>query len=134
MLMKNKGEFIRVLDDKDDQKLIINCKHPSMPTWVKDTALSEYASCAEEELPEKPSCYEELSPQQQRIAHERYTLIAGVLPFLGDKQLRCEVIARMAAAKNISKQTIRHYLQRYLVYQNIAALAPPPKQPRGELI
>lgn len=67
MLMKNEGELIRVLDAKDDQKLIINCNHPSMPFWVKDTALSVYTSCAEEELPEKLPCYEELSPQHQRI-------------------------------------------------------------------
>lgn len=133
MLVKNKGELIRVLDAKDDQKLIINCKHPSMPAWVKDTTLSEYVFCAEEELPEKPPRYEALSPQQQRYAHERYTLIAGVIPFVGDKKLRSESISYIAEARNISKQTIRHYLQRYLVYQNIAALAPPPKQPRGEL-
>lgn len=133
MLIKNNDELIRVLENKDDQTLIINCKHPSMPFWVKDAALSEYASCTEEELPEKPPCCEELSPQQQRIAHERYTLIAGVLPFLGDKQLRCEAIVRIAEARKISKQTLRHYLYRYLVYQSIAALAPPPKEQRDEL-
>lgn len=128
MLMKNNGEFIRVLENKGDQKLVISCDRPSMPSWVQNDALTDHVPCPEEELPEKLPYYEELSPQQQRIAHERYTLIAGVLPFLGDRKLRCEAIARIAEARNISKQTIRHYLYRYLVHQSIAALAPPPKQ------
>lgn len=132
MLMKNDERLIRVLETKNDRNLIICCTQKSMPTWIAEEELSGYVPCTAEKLGDVPS-FEELSPHQQRYAHERYTLIAGVIPFLGDKQLRSEAISRIAAARNISKQTIRHYLHRYLVYQSIAALAPPPKVQRDEL-
>ena len=61
------------------------------------------------------------------------TLIAGVIPFLGDKTFRCETMERIASSRNISKQTIRHYLYRYLKYQSIAALAPPSKKQPDQL-
>ena len=132
MLLKKNERVIRVLETKNDRKLIICCTQKSMPTWIAEEELSGYIPCSAEKLGDFPS-YEALSPHQQRYAHERYTLIAGVIPFLGDKQLRSEAISRIAAARNISKQTIRHYLHRYLVSQNIAALAPPPKGQRDEL-
>ena len=132
MLIKKDDRIIRVLETKCNHKLIINCSQKSMPTWITEEDLSGYVPCAAEELGDVP-VFEELSPQQQRYAHERYTLIAGVMPFLGDKKLRGEAISRIAEARNISKQTIRHYLHRYLVYQSIAALAPPPKGQRDEL-
>ena len=68
--------------------------------------------------------FEDLSPEQKRCAHERYTLIAGVLPFLGDNRLRSEAIARIASSRNVSKQTIRSYLCRFLAYQSLSVLAP----------
>lgn len=132
MLIKKDDRIIRVLETKGDHKLIINCSQKSMPRWIAEEDLSGYVPCAAEELGDVP-VFEELSPQQQRCAHERYTLIAGVMPFLGDKKLRGEAISRIAEARNISKQTIRHYLHRYLVSQSLAALAPPPKGQRDEL-
>ena len=132
MLIKKDDRIIRVLETKGDHKLIINCSQKSMPTWIAEEDLSGYVPCAAEELGDIQG-FEDLSPQQQRYAHERYTLIAGVMPFLGDKKLRSEAISCIAEARNISKQTIRHYLHRYLVSQNIAALAPPPKGQRDEL-
>ncbi len=63
-----------------------------------------------------------------RVAHERYTLIAGVLPFVGDVKQRSSIIARIAEENQISRQTLRNYLCAYLVRQDIAALAPKQKQ------
>ena len=87
MLMKKNEQMIRVLEIKDDQRLIIHCSQKSMPTWIAEKELSGYVPCAAEELGDIHR-FEDLSPQQQRYAHERYTLIAGVIPFLGDKRLR----------------------------------------------
>lgn len=65
-----------------------------------------------------------LSPAAHRIAHERYTLIAGILPFVADERLRTAAIQHISIERNISKQTLRHYLCLFLAFQNIAALAP----------
>lgn len=133
MLMKKDDQILRILESSDGKKLVVSCTQQSMPVWVHEKELDGYTPCVEEELCNDVPCYEALSPQQQRYAHERYTLIAGVIPFIGDKNLRSEAISCIAEARNISKQTIRHYLHRYLVSQNIAALAPPPKVQRDEL-
>lgn len=132
MLMKMDNRVIRVLKEQGEQRLVVDCTRKSMPEWVEEQKLSGYEPCSEESLGSIP-CLEELSPQQQRLAHERYTLIAGVLPFLGDKKLRSEVIARIAEERGISKQTIRHYLRQYLVYQSMAALVSPPKKKKEGL-
>ena len=133
MLLKKNEEIVRVLEERDERKLIVSCTQKSMPMWISECDLENYKPCDEAVLGSDIPDYEDLSPTQRRYAHERYTLIAGVLPFLGDKQLRCEVITRIASTQNVSKQTIRHYLYRYLVYQSIAALAPPAKEQKGGL-
>lgn len=127
MLLKFEDEILRVLESKENQLLVINCTQKSMPVWINKADLEEYTECLENELSPMLPDFEELLPEQKRIAHERYTMIAGVLPFLGDTRLRREVISRIASSKSISKQTLRRYLCRYLVYQNIAALAPKSK-------
>ena len=133
MLLKSKDRIIRVLEEREGQKLVVSCTQKSMPVWINEEDLNGYTPCTEAELLQNIPDFEDLSPEQQRYAHERFTLIAGVIPFLGDKQLRSEVIARIALARNISKQTIRYYLYLYLMYQNIAALAPPSKKQPDQL-
>ena len=101
MLLKKNDEIIRVLQEKDDLRLVINCTHPAMPVWIKEEALAAFKSCPDEDVHAEMLCFENLSPQQQRYAHERYTLIAGVLPFLGDKKQRSEAIAKIAKQENL---------------------------------
>ena len=133
MLLKSKDRIVRVLEEREEQKLIVSCTQKSMPVWISELELHGYVPCEEAALSAELPDYEDLSPEQKRYAHERYTLIAGVIPFLGDKTFRCETIERIASSRNISKQTIRHYLYRYLKYQSIAALAPPSKKQANQL-
>lgn len=128
MLLKNENGIIRVIEKQDDRCLVISCTQKSMPVWISEVDLSSCVPCDEAELCQDLPNFENLSPEQKRCAHERYTLIAGVLPFLGDNRLRSEAIARIASSRNVSKQTIRSYLCRYLVYQNLSVLAPLPKK------
>lgn len=72
--------------------------------------------------------YDSLDKKSRRFVHEHFTLIAAVLPFIGDDRLRCSMVSSIATEKGVSKQTIRNYLWLYLVYQDIAALAPKQKQ------
>lgn len=124
MLLKNESGVIRVLEMQDSRCLVIDCAQKSMPVWISKTELNNYEPCDEAELTLNTPNLEDLSPEQKRYAHERYTLIAGVLPFLGDNRLRSEAISRIASRRNVSKQTVRRYLCRYLVYQNLSVLAP----------
>lgn len=124
--------IIRILEMSEDSVLIVDCIHKSMPRWVQQSELIDYEDCTEQELSSATDrffCdYDSLDKQSRRFAHEHFTLIAGVLPFIGDEKKRCSVITSIAADRNVSKQTIRNYLWLFLVYQDIAALAPKQKE------
>lgn len=127
MLLKNENQIIRVLKSQDGKSLIIDCIKRTMPKWVDAASLSNFVDCYEEDLYEQTHypADRELTQAEQRIAQERYTMIAGVLPFIGEERKRSQMIDFLAAHQ--SKQTIRKYLCLYLVYQDTAALAPLPK-------
>lgn len=124
MLMKNEDRIIRILETQEDCVLIVNCTQKSMPMWICRAELNSFSACEEDSLSHSLPDFESLSPEQKRCAHERYTLIAGVLPFIGDEKLRCEAISRISSSREISKQTIGNHLYHYLVYQKLSALAP----------
>ena len=122
-LLKHGEALVRVLDSKDGQVFIVDCRNKTMPKWVDVDWLSGYTACSDEEL-ESASDINDLDPASRQFAYERFTYISGVLPFITDKKRRCAAITQIAEEKGISRQTICHYLWLYLVHQNIAALAP----------
>ena len=125
MLLKNENQIIRVLKSHGDKALVIDCIKRTMPKWVDGDSLSNYDDCGEDEMYERTDYPfdRELAPKEERIAQERFTMIAGVLPYIGNEQKRSQMIDFLA--EHQSKQTIRKYLCLYLVYQDIDALAPP---------
>ena len=56
-----------------------------------------------------------------------------MLAFLTDAKERNRVMNRIAKEHGISKQTLRRYLCRYMVYQDISALAPTRREEKQEL-
>lgn len=127
MLIKNEKGILRVLMQRDEKSLVIDCIKRTMPQWVLADSLASYESCSDAELYERTAMPldRQLSEEEKRIAQERFTLIAGVLPYIGEEDKRSKMIDFLSAQQ--SKQTIRKYLCQYLVYQNVAALAPAPK-------
>jgi hypothetical protein len=75
---------------------------------------------------------ENLTPEQRKVMHERYTLIAPVLPFMHKEAQRSVMIAQVAELNSVSKQTIRKYLCLYLTYQRMEVLGPPAQQKERE--
>ena len=127
MLIKNEKGILRVLMQQDEKSLVIDCIKRTMPKWVLADSLASYEGCSDAELCERTAMPldRQLSEEEKRIAHEHYSMIAGVLPFIGNEQKRSQMIELLS--ENQSKQTIRKYLCLYLVYQDIAVLAPPPR-------
>lgn len=130
-LLKSNDTIIRVLSVKEDAVLVIDCIKRTMPKWFTTAALKGYEDCSEAELCEKTDMIlfdaEVLDAESKRFVYEHYTLIAGILPFVGDKKLRNQLIRTVSEEKNISKRTIGNYLCLYLVYQNLSAFTPKPK-------
>ena len=114
----------RVLKIKEENILIVNCEKNVVPKWISISQVQKYGVVCDFNLPS----VEELEPNQRKVAYERYTLIAPIVPFISDSQERNYLISKISEEKNISKQTVKYYLWLYLVYQNIAALAPSKKE------
>ena len=98
--------------------------------------LRDWEPCDESALPspEAPICnLADLTAEQRKLMHERFSLIAAVIPFIGNSIKRSAMIAQMAELNCISKQTIRKHLCLYLTYQRIEVLAPPAQQKQREL-
>lgn len=136
-LMRYGDQIIRILVVREDTALMIDCLRKSMPKWMEFSELENYAPCTEEEMlavAGRCACdYDSLDKQIRRFVHEHFTLIAGVLPCIEDDRKRCAMITSIASDRGISKQTIRNYLWLYLVYQDIAALAPKLKSQERQL-
>lgn len=123
-LLKNNDIIIRILEELDEKVLIIDCIKCTMPKWVAKTELEDYVEVEESSLYELTNMdmHRELNGEENKIARERFSLIAGVLPFVGVKKKRSFMIEQLS--EEISKQTIRKYLCLYLAYQDISVLAP----------
>lgn len=127
-LLKKSDSIIRILDIKESQSLIIDCIKLTVPKWIDISGLTEYSACTEDELLKitgrSLQQVESLDTKSKSYAYLRYTMIAGVLPFISDEKERCYAISKMAERHNISKQTVKNTLCLYLAYQNISVLAP----------
>lgn len=127
-LLKGNRTIYRVLAIEEGCCLLINCLEKTMPKWYEVDEVSGYVSCEEKELLELTGTVlvneEELPSKIRKIIHERFTVVAGILPFLDDDRLRIESVKRVAKERGISMQTVRSYLCQYLAFQHISALIP----------
>lgn len=127
-LLKDNGCIYRVLAIEEDSVFMIDCLKKTMPNWYDIDEVRKYEDCTEEELLEVTGTVlleeEDLSSKARKTVHERFTVVAGVLPFLADDRFRTEAIRRVAKEQGISIQTARTYLCQYLAFQDISVLVP----------
>ena len=131
-LIKTKDDIFRILDIQAAEVLVVNCRKKSVPKWVARDAILPYSLCTEDDFPSLPDI-NDLDACRRKCAYERFSWIAGVLPFITDKNKRCAAIQKISEEKGVSSQTIQQYLWLYLVHQNIASLAPVSKANTKEL-
>lgn len=125
-LIKNHATIYRVLAVEEEEVLLIDCIKKAMPKWFRIDDVDGFESCTEEELLESTETVlveeENMPPKTRQTVHKRFTVIAGILPFVDDDRLRTEAIKRVAEENGICVETVRNYLCRYLAYQNISVL------------
>lgn len=125
-LLQWNNTIIRILAIDDTRVLVIDCVKRTMPQWINSDALSECKSCEKTKLELQTEIelddFENMNIQERRIAHERYTMIAGILPFVADESLRSLIIDKIADEKKVSKQTVRRYLCLYLAFEDMSVL------------
>lgn len=126
-VLRKDATVLRVLEVRNEQCLCIACSATCMPIWMPADALEAYT-------PENaPKLDISMTVRQKQTAHARYTMIAPLLAFLTDDRERNRLMDCIATEHGVSKQTLRRYLCRYLVYQDVAALAPSVRETKREL-
>ena len=130
-IIKKDNTIYRIIDLTDTKAFVIDCSKKTMPKWVDKSSLSSYSLCSEE-LEMLPDI-NDMDMLSRKVAYERFTVISNIIPFVTDKNKRSAIISQTAIEKGISRQTVCTYLWLYLVYQNISALAPKPKENEKEL-
>lgn len=125
-LLQWNNTIIRILSIGDTRVLVIDCVKRTMPQWINSDALTECKPCEKSKLEMQTEIelddFENMNMQERRIAHERYTMIAGVLPFVADESLRSLIIDKIADERKVSKQTVRRYLCLYLAFDDMSVL------------
>ena len=90
-LFRFENDIFRVLEINQNNIFVINCTRQTMPQWYDFAAFSDYEVCTEHDLLLQSgivlSDIDMLSPAVKRVIHERYTIVAGVLPFLYGSKL-----------------------------------------------
>ena len=129
-LVKREREIVRILKSEDNRCFVIDCVNRGMPRWISKAELTGFVDCTEEELYKITGISKDrvLNMEELKIARERFTMIAPILAFMVDERKRSHMIN--VVSQDVSKQTIRRYLCRYLIYQNIEVLAPAEKVKR----
>ena len=126
-LWKRDDSILRVLDERENEMLVIDCIHPVMPMWIRKDELLGYTQIEESELWSTfngISREDDIPVDAQRIMRERFTIITGVIPYIMDKGKRSQMIAQAASEHGVCRKTVRHYLCLYLAYQDVTVLAP----------
>lgn len=127
-LLRYEDTILRVLEVEQDRVLVIDCIKETMPVWVDSAQIDYYSECSKGILQKVTGVelveQKQLDAEQKRIMHQRYTMIAPVLTFVGDGKMRSQIIQYVAGKYGVTKQTIRNYLCKYLAYMDITALAP----------
>ena len=122
-ILQSGEKLIRVLALSESKAFVIDCKKQTMPYWTEKESLSEFKSISEAEMQEILGCRfpdaDELCGDEKRQMREAYSIIASVVPFADDETERKEMIKRASEKHGITAQTVRKYLCKYLVFQDM---------------
>lgn len=128
LIIKNNNDIFRILDDKDEKYLLVNCRRLRMPFWVDKNELNNYEIINEDELLKilniSICSYDELSNDDKKITNERFGSISIIINSIGDFKVRSKLIKLCSNTYKLTIEAIRYRLWNYLVFQNICILAP----------
>ena len=121
-IIKTDTGVFRILSIDTDRVLTIDCIKRTMPKFCSASSLGNVELL--DYIPTDFPDMDDLSPTDRKVAQRRYTMIASAVSVVDDPQQRNLMIEKAAQQFGMSKQSIRSFLCSYLVYQDVAALAP----------
>ena len=125
-IVKIEADIFRILAVEEDQVLAIDCDKKTMPQFFPVSFFEKGEIL--DGIPCSFPFWEELSPNERKIAQKRYTMIAAAVAVISDKKKRNTMIDYASEQFGVSKQTLRSFLCSYLIYQDISVLAPQRKK------
>ena len=136
-LLRYEDKVIRVLRIQEDKVLVIDLVKCTMPVWMNPADLCTYVSYAEE-LFYSDMNFEvvdevHIHSKDKEILYQRYALVTAILPFVTDEKMRSVAISKVTEQYEVSKQSVRSYLCRYLAFNHIQSLLPQKKSDDREL-
>ena len=134
-IIRHKDTMLRILYTEENKVLAIDCVKRGMPKWISLSGLKDGVEISKEDFGKEMQreIPEEISASARKTMHERFTIISGILPYVGDKRKRSQRIADAAEKYKVSQNTVKNYLGLYLAYQDISVLAPKEKKKKREL-
>ena len=136
-LLRRDNAIIRILEIQPEKVFVIDCMKRTMPVWMPKARFTEYDNCCLQNLLNLTNTVlydvELLDAKSRQIIHQRFTMIAELLPIVSNVYLRNKAIREVSCRYQISQQTIRSFLCSYLVYQDISALVPKKHMAENEL-
>ena len=136
-LLRCDNVIIRILEIQPERVFVIDCMKKTMPVWMPKAEFAEYDNCCLQDLLNLTNTIlydvELLDAKSQQIIHQRFTMIAELLPIVSNVYLRNKAIREVSCRYQISQQTIRSFLCRYLVYQDMSILVPKKHMAENEL-
>ena len=123
----NEDEYsvLRVVSVSENDVMLIDCIKKSMPKWCGKDELEGY------EVEQESEADIELSPSALKKAYDRYNMISSILPYIGNIQVRTQLIHMTAEQYGISEQTVRKYICDYLAANQVSALAPQEREQKA---
>ena len=123
----------RVLNEQNDLILVIDCIKLGMPRWISQKQLNEVSECTEEILRAKATIdiRDNLNIEEEGVCNKRFTIIADILPFIGDQSQRNTAIAKSAKENRLTTKTIRNMLCKYLAFQDKRVFVPAAPKIKG---
>ena len=83
-LYRNNNSMIRVLEIKNNAVLVIDCISKTMPQWIGVSFFEDWTKCSDETLHKITGIelqdIKTVSPEDFKVAHQRYTMIALDVP------------------------------------------------------
>ena len=111
LIIKNNNGIFRILDDKDDKYLLVNCTKLRMPFWVVKNELNNYEIINEDELLKILNIsicnYDELSNDDKKITNERFGSISIIINSIGDSKVRSKLIKLCSNTYKLTIEAIR---------------------------
>ena len=130
-------KIFRIIHIQENRILIVDCMKYNMPAWVEPAVVGGCVRCAEETYYSKVNfaVVDEvhMEAKAKAIMFERYAMVTAILPFVADEKLRAIAISKVSEQYEVSKQSVRNYLCRYLALNHIQSLLPQKKSESREL-